>query len=279
MGIIVYPPNNHQTDSPTIFFIGSALNSCVINNRKVELIHAGNFCPVFDLKIGENVFNIELDGEELIFRISRRYLAAKEIATTTLRSWQAQHATRAPRDDGAKLFHHICIDPGHGGTASGTCSPKGIKEKDLNLSLAKMIYEELNNKAITTILTRDIDMDLSLVDRVKIACDNDCDLFISVHHNAIPDDQNPIEHRGISVHYYYDENIKLAEKLIAVLTEATGLPSAGIIKQDLHVLRENTKMPAVLIEFGYLIHPIESEVICGVEFQKRAAEAIIKAIL
>lgn len=172
----------------------------------------------------------------------------------------------------------ICIDPGHGGSARGTCSPKGVTEKDLNLKLAKKIKAELDAKGLITILTRETDIDVSLVDRVKIAQDFKSDLFISVHHNAIPDHENPLEHRGISVHYYYDENIALAERLLGSLVQVTGLSGAGIIKQNLHVLRENPDMPAILIEFGYLIHPIESEIICGLEFQEAAAKAITKVL-
>lgn len=284
MGIIVYPPGSHQTDSSTIFFIGSAIDSCFINDQKVELVHAGNFCPVFELELGENIFRIELDGESLIFNIRRDASfpssrgAAKLRRGDPLFSWSGLPSP----------FLRICLDPGHGGSAAGTCSPKGIKEKDLNLQLAKMIRDEMigsenisgqtNNNLVTTFLTRELDVDVSLADRVKIACENDCDLFISVHHNAIPDDQKPLEHRGISVHYYYDENIPLAEKILLSLTTATQLPSAGIIKQDLHVLRENTTMPALLIEFGYLIHPLESEIISSLEFQKQAAEALTQVL-
>ncbi len=272
MGILVYPPNSHQTESPTIFFIGSAIKSCVINGKEVELVYAGNFCPVFDLNIGENVFEINIDGVKSVFRITRL---------------DHDVGLRPPRDDEFKTlqrtsyndeFHCICLDSGHGGSARGTCSPKGITEKDLNLNLAKIIKTELDDKGLMTVFTRENDIDLSLADRVKIAQDANSDLFISIHHNAIPDHQNPIEHRGISVHYYYDENIALAEKLLKSLVELTGLSSAGVIKQNLHVLRENTKMPAVLIEFGYLIHPIESEIISGLEFQKKAAEAIASTL-
>ncbi len=270
MGIIVYPPSIHQTTSPTIFFIGSANNSCTINGKNIELVYAGNFCPVFDLELGENVFLIDLDGERLEYKVNRRHCKEPE-ATKQSQTIDRDVALRAHCDD--KPVSKICLDPGHGGSARGTCSPKGLAEKDLNLSLARALKMELENSGKEVFLTRDADIDVSLAERVKIAEANNCDLFISIHHNAIPDYQNPLEHRGISVHYYYDENIPLAEKLLAALIEATALPSAGIIKQNLHVLRENTKIPAVLIEFGYLIHPEESEIIFGVDFQKKAAQA------
>ena len=79
-------------------------------------------------------------------------------------------------------IERICIDPGHGGSARGTCSPKGIAEKDLNLRLAKVIKAKFDDQGLRTILTRDADIDLSLADRVKIAGEHNCDLFISVHH-------------------------------------------------------------------------------------------------
>ncbi len=274
MGLIVYPPQDHSTDSPSIFFIGSAKSYCLINAKNVELVYAGNFCPVFDLNIGENIFKIEIDGVKFASRVTRldRHVGLRPPRDDEFKALQNNYT---PRDD-ASLS--ICIDPGHGGSARGSCSPKGVAEKDLNLGLAKIIKAELEKKDIGTVLTRDADIDLSLADRVKIAQENNCDLFISIHHNAIPDNENPLEHRGISVHYYYDENIALAEKILKSLVEVTGLSSAGIIKQNLHVLRENTQMPAVLIEFGYLIHPIESEIICDQAFQENAAKAIAKVL-
>jgi N-acetylmuramoyl-L-alanine amidase len=49
------------------------------------------------------------------------------------------------------------------------------------------------------------------------------------------------------------------------------LPFAGLYRQNLKVLRDNSLSKAVLLELGYLIHPEESDIISSEEFQKKSA--------
>ncbi len=246
MGFIAYPPSKHSTDSEQIFFIGSAENFCKINAKSVELFDNGNFAPIFELVMGLNHFNLELDGEKQEFLIERTAALSKR-----------EHCFQELKSKDSQLnFKKICIDPGHGGSQLGTCSPKGVYEKDLNLDIALRL--NLENDFV---LTRSSDIDISLQQRVQIAEDANCDFFVSIHHNAIPDYLNPLEHQGVSVHYYYDEYLALAENCSSFLSQALGLYNNGAIKQNLHVLRENKSIPALLFELGYLIHPLESELI------------------
>ena len=71
---IAYPPDNHQTQSETIFFIGSASNDTevYINNTLVERSKSGHFAPVFPLKIGENQFRIRSEDKTIQLTINRR---------------------------------------------------------------------------------------------------------------------------------------------------------------------------------------------------------------
>lgn len=268
--MIVYPPKNHVTESERIFFIGSAESSCIINGNKIDLIYAGNFSPVFDLVLGENIFEIQIDGENF------KYLVIREKKQEKLEEHQWRNSES--KANLLERFRKICLDPGHGGSQRGTCSPKGILEKDLNLKLAKKIYQKLQENNIEVILTRDRDIELSLQERVDISLKNNCDLFLSIHHNAVADYKNPLEHKGISVHYYYDQSFDLAKIILEGLCQDTGLDSVGLIKQNLHVLRENPNTQGLLIEFGYLIHPIESEIIIKEEFQDKVASSICSVI-
>lgn len=267
--MIVYPISGHITDSPKIFFIGSAKEFCSINSQPVKLYASGNFAQVFDLKLGTNVFDSCVDHHSIQILVNR---------VEALDSAQ-EHCFRAEPDIEISSINRVVIDPGHGGTAIGTCSPKGIQEKDLNLQLSFLIRDALVVKGLETHLTREFDEDLALSDRVNIARSYKPDLFVSVHHNAIPDNLDPIQSRGISVHYYYEKNKEIASRLLNGLVAATGLSSAGLIKQNLHVLRENDFSLAVLIEFGYLIHPEESEIIISSDFQKRVSIAIAELLI
>jgi N-acetylmuramoyl-L-alanine amidase len=173
----------------------------------------------------------------------------------------------------------VCIDPGHGGSQIGAISPKGIFEKDLNLSLAIKLAAELNHQGVKTILTRDHDMEKSLSERVKISQENKCTLFISLHHNALPDSRDPNKESGFSCHYFHEHSFRLANFLSNKLKTSSPQNFAGIYKQNLHVLRENPDTISVLIELGYLIHPLESELLCKKSFQTKTARILAKALL
>lgn len=256
---IIYPPNEHKTSSKTIFFIGHASKSCFINNREIDLVYAGNFCPVFELELGENHFEVELDAKKLSWTVMR------EEVTFDSKPHEFKEFKLDLADPRIKK---ICLDPGHGGEALGTCSPKGILEKDINLSLALILKAKLEAKGFEIMLTRTQDEDLSLEKRVNISKDFNSDLFISLHHNAIEDYLNPLEHKGLSVHYYYEDSKALSERLALDLSKNLRLRNNGAIQQNLYVTRENFHCRAVLIEAGFLIHPEESEKIITEEFQE-----------
>lgn len=264
---LVYPPKFHKTSSETIFFIGHANDFLLINGVKVDLVNAGNFCPIYDLNPGLNIFEINIDGiSECVEVVRESHQAASVIH-------EFKKYAGAPVSE---IFSKICLDPGHGGLQDGTSSPKGIKEKDLNLKLCLKIKSSLEESGFEVVLTRDADKDLSLEDRVNIAKLNNCDLFLSIHHNAIPDDLNPLEHQGISAHYYYEHSKELAENLSRVLASDLGMQNKGAILQNLYVTRENYFSKAILLECGYLIHPIESELIIRDDFQDKLASFLSK---
>ena len=89
---------------------------------------------------------------------------------------------------GLRLKHTVVIDPGHGGVDPGNTSrryfPAGVYEKDINLSIAKLLRVELTHRGITVTLTRTTDTLIALRDRPKF-CRADCDLFVSIHVNSM----------------------------------------------------------------------------------------------
>ncbi|MEM4368371.1 MAG: N-acetylmuramoyl-L-alanine amidase [Candidatus Anstonellales archaeon] len=78
----------------------------------------------------------------------------------------------------------IVIDPGHGGEDPGALGKYGSKEKDINLSVSKILKERLEAMGFNVSLTRQDDTFIPLVKRTKFANDNKADLFISIHCNA-----------------------------------------------------------------------------------------------
>jgi N-acetylmuramoyl-L-alanine amidase len=91
----------------------------------------------------------------------------------------------------------VVIDPGHGGQDPGALSLHGAYEKEITLTAARELREELKKLArYRVLLTRDRDVFIRLRDRIAIARAAGADLFVSLHADKI---ENP-EVRGLSVY-------------------------------------------------------------------------------
>ncbi|WP_410514747.1 N-acetylmuramoyl-L-alanine amidase family protein [Paenibacillus sp. BR2-3] len=171
----------------------------------------------------------------------------------------------------------IVIDAGHGGKDPGGISVNKRKEKDFALATALKIEELLKNDPdIEVVLTRSDDSYPTLQDRVRIANNLNADLFLSIHANSIPagSKSNP---SGTETYYTRNESLQFAEIVHKYLVPATGLSDRGVRQSSLHVTRE-TKMPAILLECGYLSNANDEALLYSEDFQQRVAEAIVAGI-
>ena len=79
----------------------------------------------------------------------------------------------------------IVLDPGHGGTESGAIGPSGIAEKELTLTIARELENQLESRlGVRVVLTRNEDANVPHDQRTAIANQNQADLFISLHLNS-----------------------------------------------------------------------------------------------
>jgi len=83
-------------------------------------------------------------------------------------------------------FDVVVIDPGHGGKDPGAVGYSKLLEKNVVLDVALMLKENLEEKGIQTVLTRDKDIFLPLSKRTEIANNSGGKLFVSLHCNATP---------------------------------------------------------------------------------------------
>ncbi len=81
-------------------------------------------------------------------------------------------------------LNKVVIDAGHGGNDPGAIGRNGLKEKDVNLDIAKRLSILLKAEGVQTVLTRSSDKFIPLSTRVSIANRAGADLFISIHSNA-----------------------------------------------------------------------------------------------
>ncbi len=82
----------------------------------------------------------------------------------------------------------VAVDPGHGGKDPGAIGYAGTREKDVVLQISKRLVRLINAEpGMRAVLTRDSDRFLTLRGRIKKARDNNADVFVSVHADAIDD--------------------------------------------------------------------------------------------
>lgn len=141
----------------------------------------------------------------------------------------------------------VCLDPGHGGTADGAFSHSGRREKDINLSLARDIRAALTNAGFRVVMTRDDDRDVDLFARPAVAVMNDCDLFVSVHHNAPGPGKDPLKERYAAVYSWNP----LGERLALAIA---GRWRCRSLHANFAVMR-NPHVPSVLLEADFITHP------------------------
>ncbi len=176
----------------------------------------------------------------------------------------------------------IVIDPGHGGTDPGSKSVTGKYEKDLNFSVSNILSEGLKDKGYNVLLTRDTDVFVDLYERARIANDSNADIFVSIHGNSIGGNSSI---NGIEVYYWpankseikEEDQYPLAKSIFDEMMKATGAVSRGVKTNSYVVVRE-TKMPAVLIETGFISNPHEASLLYTEEYQNKIVEGIIKGI-
>lgn len=196
--------------------------------------------------------------------------------------WDAAAQTvsiTSPWPDAAPEKHGVLVvlDPGHGGSANGA-EYGGVMEKDLNLSIALQAAKLLENAGLTVLMTRTDDRDVDLYERTDLANGQEADLFVSVHCNANVEHDDAL---GIYTCAYSEgtEGWRLAETLYGTMQAATGAPAFEMEpRPNLAVLR-TSKMPAALVECGFMSTGAELALLVQPEYQAKLARGIADGIL
>lgn len=211
---------------------------------------------------------------------------------------------------------HIVVDPGHGGADRGAVYGPA-EESKVTLKVAQKLKSELEKKYHHQVtLTRTTDNYLTLHERVQLAEKAQADLFVSLHANAATDPrakgaefffQNPwsnedeeiqraietaeldlqqsqkVDDPGLSkksqvqsiIQDLYRQN-RVYQSLELSLIFNEQIP--GHIKQGPFYVIMRTKIPALLVEMGFLTHPRESKKLISDEYQAELAEKMAKSL-
>jgi len=128
---------------------------------------------------------------------------------------EAPRANAAPERDG-DIHPLIVLDPGHGGIDTGTKGPNGEQEKDIVLSFAERLREDLEKSGkYRVLMTRTDDTFVPLSERVHMARSAGAALLISIHADSLPPREGDAQ--GASVYTLSDtasdsEAARLAEQ-------------------------------------------------------------------
>ena len=191
----------------------------------------------------------------------------------------------------------VVLDPGHGGRDQGATANE-LAEKDLTLDLAFRTERLLQTYGFRTVLTRRDDSFVSLLDRAEMANKYDRSIFVSLHFNkseapsasgietyyasekVLPQPQwtwagffNKPENNGV-----VDTGENFAGYVQAALISRTDGGNRGIKPKALYVVR-HTKVPAILVEGGFISNLFEARLISTPEYRDRLAAAVVEGVI
>jgi N-acetylmuramoyl-L-alanine amidase len=206
----------------------------------------------------------------------------------------------------------VVLDPGHGGSNMGAQGP-GIHEKQLTLQLANQVAAHLRDHGIDVVLTRTDDRTLTLRQRVEVADSLPADLFVSIHANAsttraqrgyetyvltvkgVDIDGRALRSDTLTPRPGVDPEValvlddvergasqweaaELAARVQHNLRQRRGAEGDRGVRQDAHHVLLGATMPAILVEVGFIDHPVEGRQLQEPGVQKQLAAAIAEAI-
>ncbi len=174
----------------------------------------------------------------------------------------------------------IVIDAGHGGMDGGGIGGNtGVKESDLNLSVALKLEHYLKSVGIDVVQTRKTKDSLNkskthfnkkedMQVRREIIEKESPDMVISIHMNDFP----LRSQRGAQVFYQYgdEESKKLAGFMQAQFIENLIKPRGFPLEADYYMLK-CTERPSVIVECGYLSNPEEELLLQKEDYQENVA--------
>jgi N-acetylmuramoyl-L-alanine amidase len=216
-------------------------------------------------------------------------------------------------------FDRVVIDAGHGGDDHGAAGPAGLREKDLVLDLARRLAKKLRAHGLDVLFTREADAFVALDVRTDRANQSGGDLFVSIHANASRATSargietyfaSPEASDEAAEALARAENAafgpaaaKLAQgdPVLAILGDLMaqqqladsqefarlaqrelarrGVARSRGVKQAPFVVLMGVRMPAVLVEVGFLTNPVEEKALRKPAERERIASGLARAIV
>lgn len=174
---------------------------------------------------------------------------------------------------------YVAIDPGHGGIKPGAIYGS-LKEKDLNLDIAKRLDKLLEAKKVKTYMLREDDSHVDNWERAYIANALGAKLFISIHNNALDD---PAYGGTMTLCYPQSgggfNGRTFAQLIHGRLLQHLKTTDRKIIERPNLVVLRGTSMPAALAEIAFITNKKDRTNLLNVQFRDKAALALSEAVI
>lgn len=172
----------------------------------------------------------------------------------------------------ARNFRTVVIDPGHGGHDNGGQWGK-VYEKHLALDTATRLEATLKRMGYQTVMTRRSDYFVSLPQRVNMGNGYRNAIFVSIHFNYTWKQQVS----GLETFYYSSEGQSLARYVQSSLVRRTRTVDRSAKFARFYVIR-NSKLPAILVEGGFVSNEHERNRMKSAWFRESIARGIAEGI-
>lgn len=183
----------------------------------------------------------------------------------------------------------IIIDPGHGGFDPGKEGVTGVHEKEINLKIALKLRDYLEQSGAYVIMTRTEDVDLDgddtkqikksdMVNRSNKVNSAEGDIMVSIHQNSFP--QASVKGGQVFFHRDSQEGQVLGKHIQKAMCLYADNENKRVAKHnaDYYILR-TSKIPAVIVECGFLTNPEEERKLNTDQYQEKIAWAIYLGII
>lgn len=175
----------------------------------------------------------------------------------------------------------VVIDAGHGGKDTGAFSKdEKYYEKDINLSIMKLLQKQLEKQDIKVYYTRSGDETVFLNPRVNLANEVEADLFLSIHCNstesAVPSGSEVLYNEKQSGDGFLSKDF--AQIILDEIVSLTGKINRGLVPASEMVVVGKSNIPVALVETAFLSNEKELQFLTDKKNQKKIAEALSRAI-
>ncbi len=163
---------------------------------------------------------------------------------------------------GLRLAHTIVVDPGHGGIDPGNPGlnfPGGLTEKDITLGIGKLLRAELVRRGLNVVLTRSTDTLIELASRPTF-CRAVCDLFVSIHVNAMPAGRRQTAVNGVETYFLSDAKTEDQKRVAQMENDALRFEATPVVDGPLGFILRDLQLNEYLRESARLAELVQGKV-------------------